>query len=341
MEPKPFLEERLVPPRNNDINAWADFVEISCLVNPDGIYTLDALNDETGDAHEAGEDIVWDDDTSEISDLIPNDEYENAPSDSDENRKREHFERSLRHAFARLEARVLHFGDSYPFTLIESRILQKISPITTSNRFYISLLLSANLRLATPSIISRVGNMFEKLCGPFFQMLIPPNSVCHHFGAAGNGLFTGGLRQKIDTFCDVLETKKAVDAEQVDLPNSGDGGLDWIAFRKFSDISWRGPVFFAQCACGADWQEKQDEASRQRWESIVQLPFPTMTFMFTPRVPRADDNKFENPTSIHRELVFVDRPRIMELAQISDEDETALSDLYTPILQEFFDLEPI
>lgn len=341
MKPKSFLEKNAVPPKVTDINAWADFVEIRCLMHPDGFYTLDALIDEALDAQEAGEELELDSPSTADAGLLPNDEYEDTPSNLEETRKRERLESKLRQAFTRIEARVLHFGGSYPFHLIEGRILQKHSPLNASHRLYISLLLSANLRLATPSVISRVGNMFERLCGPFFQMLIPPNSECHHFGAGADneGRFSGGLKQKIETLCNLLETQKTVESEQA-LPTSGDGGLDWIAFYKFTDTPWRIPVFFAQCACGIDWEEKQDEASRLRWDSYMQLTFPIMTTMFTPRIPRADDNKIEKYTAIHRELVFVDRPRILELAQIPDEDENSLSALYTPILQEFFDLEP-
>lgn len=252
--------------------------------------------------------------------------------------KTDRSESKLRTVFDHLEARAKSFGDAYPFKVEHGRVLKAYSDLNPIHQLYVSLLVSSNLRLATSSGVARIGNLFEKICGPYFKMLIPPESECHHFGAAaGSGeLFAGGLAQKVETLCSVLETRKSLRATESALPTSGDGGLDWIAYRKFSenDLAWNIPTFFAQCACGQNWTEKQDEASREVWETLIDLPFPSTTFLFTPRSPRSENNRFEQAYNVQNKIVLVDRHRFLALGQKNDAAVQDALSLFRPIHDE-------
>lgn len=341
-----FFKNDLEAPDGLDTNEWADFVEISCLSQPDQIFTLDASVDEKEDANlgEAFEKETEDSSSGIISeenlpDLFPADtkeEYENLSSNAFDAPKRDRLIQRIRNAFEQIQSRSNVYGEAYPFKIEKGTIITTRKNLNQIHHLYIILLLAANLRLTTKSGTAKIGNLFEWLCGPFFRALIPIKSECHHFGAAANseGLFSGGLNQKIDKLCEVLNISKDLRAEN--LPASGDGGLDWIAYRKFNDLSWNVPVFFAQCACGGDWVNKQEEASEAQWESRIVVQFPIMVFLFTPRNLRTNSNDFHKPENIRKEIVLIDRYRLIEMAGYFDGKsmEEALN-LFAPVSSEF------
>ncbi len=338
-------------PDNSDLDEWADYIEIRCLLNPDNIFTLDAVIDDVHDAEVAGDNVMdqWldeDEESLEEDDLLPKippEIYEvEIPNYKPFHSQREEKEiTKLREAFRRLESRSRYLEDSYPFEIESGKILKvKTSLLDDAQKTYVLLLISSNLRLATPSGITRIGNLFEKVCGPFFKLFLPSQGEYHHFGAGAEGkaIFKGPLSQKLAKLCEIFQTRPSQQAEKGAVSQtSGDGGLDWIGFQKFKDRPWYIPVFFAQCACGKNYLDKQFEAGRAKWEILIDLPFPTFSFLFTPRCHRNEENELSRPEKIINELVMIDRFRLMEV--LKWEKTLALNSVgaYQEVLNEFYE----
>ena len=70
------------------------------------------------------------------------------------------------------------------------------------------------------------------------------------------------------------------------------------------------PTFFVQCACGANWEDKQLEAHTINWERYLQFQIKPQAFLMTPRSLRNDNGNWTNPLN-HKDVVFIDRLRFL------------------------------
>ncbi len=80
------------------------------------------------------------------------------------------------------------------------------------------------------------------------------------------------------------ELRGVVVADPVDFHprDTADNGLDLVAWIPMTDPGKGTVSFFAQCACGKQWDGKQYEASHQRWREFLALKSPSTKWTFIP-----------------------------------------------------------
>ena len=355
----------IFPSGDNDINSWADYCELFCVLSENKSQTIEELKDRlldqyTMDYEDARNALRLTTTTTgrfivSAMDILPFGETEQALDqendfpDVNEGQRgndsmmEDEIKSEFLFLFRFLEGRIALFGDSYPFRIDikQNRISIDINSLTNSQKLYIALFLSANLRIYNSGIRNQLGHIFERLTLYPFKKMIAGHSRIEFFGAgAGHGvtpLFNGSFANRVDVLANALHCDTTTNFKKNihDYTHSGDGGLDWVAWVPFQDDKSKMPVFFAQCACGNDWIDKEWDAHEDKWTRLLQLEDSYLTFHFVTKSFRKQDGDWYKPGVIFK-LVLVDRARI--LSSIKDEDLEPAINLYEDLLNEAFQL---
>ena len=103
-----------------------------------------------------------------------------------------------------------------------------------------------------------------------------------------------------------------------DPRDTGDGGLDLIAWHPMTDDRDGIPIAFAQCGCSKDgWDSKQFDASPARHRNRLPTRHPWANYYFLPVDFRRADGDWAHKSDL-AEAIFVDRLRLLGLAQAYD-----------------------
>lgn len=338
----------------NDINTWADYCELFCLLSEDKFQTIDQLQDR----------IIEDCDT-EIKKaakrlslsttatgkyitplIIPEDPKEDDESDEGEESEEDEpdaiyydkLQGEFRFLFEFLKSRKTLFGESYPFKIEGNKISLLENELSGKRQLYVALMLSAVLRIYSRGDMNRLGHVFEKLCGSVFKKLVPPNANIYPFGAGGENedeaFFQGTFFNKVTKLSNCIHTALTTEFEQNqhDHQYSGDGGLDWVAWYSFSDGCNRLPLFFGQCACGTDWIDKEFDAHEDKWVNNLQFHDKYLLYHFITKVFRKNDGAWYKPKELNRGIILLDRLRILDVLSIEEINECV--GLYTDLINE-------
>ncbi len=344
-----FDVNRLNWPARGDINAWADFVETLCIFNKDTVLSLEDFADFlTDDASKKSKDILSainfnenflaplsvattpfktfltlkkdeEDEEDREDDFSGEDEY---------NKAKEDIRSRLITLFNFLQARKEYFKEFYPFEVSPKETI--ISYINRENqtmlhKLYQVLLFSSEMNLYTPGDINRIGHLFESLCKRPFYQLVPAIAEKRFFGAGGGVIirsdYLGDLKHKIQALAGDLYINTNPDIDDPDeLGSTGDAGLDWVAWVGFEDESTHQPVYFGQCACGANWVDKQHETALSRWRNFLLLNQSVQCFHFMPRSFRRTSLEWFRKTAIVHELTLIDRFRLLKMFSLEDDE---------------------
>ena len=110
-----------------------------------------------------------------------------------------------------------------------------------------------------------------------------------------------------------LRCRVLIEKESISEQNTGDNGLDLVAWLPLPDKSKGLPMAFAQCACGAsDWRMKQSEVSEERWGQILELASPISNWTIIPFCYHNPQGVWETPHHVNKG-VLIDRLRLFEL----------------------------
>lgn len=341
----------------NDINTWADYCELFCVLSENKFQTIDQLQDR----------IIEDCDT-EITKaakrlslsttttgkyILPlimpevkeEDDNDNEPDESEVSREDEpdavyydKLQGEFRFLFEFLKSRKALFGESYPFNIEGNKICLIKEELSSKQRLYLALLLSAVLRIYSRGDMNRLGHVFEKLCGSIFKKLVPLNANIYPFGAGGENeqeaFFQGTFFNKVAKLSNCLQTALTTEFEenQHDHQHFGDGGLDWVAWYSFPDGCNRLPLFFGQCACGSDWVDKEFDAHEDKWVNNLQFHDKYLLYHFITKVFRKNDGAWYKPKELNRGIILLDRLRILDV--LGNEEINECIALYTDLVDE-------
>ncbi len=293
--------------KKHDLFRWADFVELTCLNDPDGEAPLsevlrEAWGFETGMGASFREE-GFPDDTSDIEDRATYDDTNQVK-----------MEDLLKH----FEMRSVLLGENYPFEvkLGDETICRKES--CSSHELYQYLLYSANLPFVSQSDSSALSKGFERLAYRAVKKMMPPSAQIALFGTAATGsykCYTGSKYEKLGCFADELDTKLNSEITSSTYPptDNGDGGLDVVAWIPFNDRSANQPLLLAQAGCTCDEStmlSKQHEVDQNKWRQKIDGIWP-INMMITPLCYRGAGGKWVKPTEIVS--IFIDRIRLMIL----------------------------
>jgi hypothetical protein len=337
----PYLDKSKIelPKQENDYNVWADYIELLVMLHPDRKLSVETIKDRLldendGDAKKAltqinsmGRKVV-----TPIIDKIAEDQFEDDTDPEDEQR----IKTAIIGVVDYMKSRKTIVNDYYPFEIDNKHSITFKAELTNKNKIYIILLISSLIRVINREggFAYRITHRFESLCKHPFSLLIPELATKEFFGAGGPideyGEQTSHLLyDKVNVLSQKLRLNlnSEFTLATAGINNVGDGGLDWVAWVSFADNLNMLPMYFAQCACGNDWEDKLFDININKWRNFIQFKNDFQLFHFIPKSFRELNNKWLNPIKLHSAAI-IDRFRIIELLEksVNEIDVVALYD---------------
>lgn len=286
-----------IPKSKTKIFLMADYLELLCFCNPDNEISLD-------DALMA----VYHSAESEAERELRVEETSIEETDAEFNdRQRTNAEDWFRQLVFRRDA----FGEFYPFSVSE-RLLVRRESITAQMKIYIFLLLCSSLRIIKETCRNSLTTYFEILSAGALEKYLPAFTV-HPFGksTAAREHYPNKLYEAIDTLCCNLKERNICNPLDIRDKNTGDGGLDIVAWRSLNDYDTPANLIcFAQCACSPDeWEEKPYDIDSDKWQRRISFIHPPTKIIFIPICFRSADGSWFNLWNIGA-VIIMDRLRI-------------------------------
>ncbi len=233
------------------------------------------------------------------------------------------------------------FNDFYPFEIAGERSnhIQLKNNLSNHHKLYLFLLLSSSLKYIKRDT-STLTSDFEKMSLKVLKNYLPNNAHSRIFGttATKDDGYIGTLKDKIDALATDLKYTTKYEENSINHQNTGDGGVDLVAWIAFTEDSNQDniQVFLAQCTTGKNWLQKQHEPDK-----ITNLiNFKTFVrVMFVPYDARKNNRGFSEQNDILNILLF-DRIRVVYLLASNIKEIMSLSSF--EIVQYFIEhKEPI
>ncbi|HEL4265686.1 TPA: hypothetical protein UM524_000407 [Stenotrophomonas maltophilia] len=329
-KPKEILFKGLdKPPTSSDFYLWCDYIEVRCLASPDKRFSRGDLLEcttELGEMEiltegvEPEEEEYEGDETAEDADDVV---AEEDGLEADEEALRalpvdDRREARAADLYSQFAVRSQVFANAYPFSLSEDG--QEISLLenrTASQNLYLELLLSSSLRLISLGRWGELTERFEEISEKIFRGLMPPTWQVHRFGAKGGTRYRGHLHTRLKALAKDWRADFNLTRKQFKDRNSGDGGLDLVAWHPMGEDGRVGvPAAAAQCGCTAEgWSLKQLEASPANM-AFMRMDHPWATYYFMPLdLVAVADQGFDWQRRPHlSSVILVDRLRIVRLS---------------------------
>lgn len=274
------------PPSAADPLFWTDFVELRALVHPDRCYSRGDLagllhrNQDTAVNRTANHESRWDD------------------------------------VIRFVDTRLYEFGDAYPFRVSSDRdTLELVADTTAKNEAYLKLLLSSLMRHAPHNRRAELGRFFEQASHTVFCKLMPEGSTIHPCwaSAGASAHYTGTLYNKMTRLAADIRCNPNFKARDFKPNDTGDGGIDIVAWHPMEDERDGMPMAFAQCGCSKeDWSFKLLEASPAKHYRHFPVMHRWATYYFMPLDLRHADGDWAYKSDIG-EAIVVDRLRLLRL----------------------------
>jgi hypothetical protein len=223
--------------------------------------------------------------------------------------------------FSHLAYRVGAFHDFYPFKLTrDSGVLQlrkSKNSLTVKHKLYLFLLFASNLRYFGNKEISSISSIFEVISLDALETYLPSGATLHMFGKhpLNTGRYTGLLWTKLHTLAEDLKEEVICLKENFKPTNTGDAGLDLVAWLPLEDLSNHLPGFlfvFGQCACTPEWVTKQMETHYDTWSNYISFTAYPSRLTFIPFCFRKANGSWYEKTKIRKTSV-IDRLRLINL----------------------------
>ena len=214
--------------------------------------------------------------------------------------------------FRHLQYRADAFGANYPFKVSPSGDLVEVEDkLTSGQKLYVFLLLCANLRYCSKAE-STLTRSFERLSSEALRTWFSDAAEVHVFGTSEQtGPFKGSLKNKIDQLAKSLGELPKMDKRTLAPTNSGDGGLDIVAWVPLGDSNTHRLVVFGQCACTDEWKTKQHSSSAHAWRQRINLAVDSNNVVFIPHCLRRQDGSWYDQEPIV--CIMIDRLRYVHL----------------------------
>jgi hypothetical protein len=325
----PVLKNLTSPPKAglHELYRWCDYIELRCLTHKDQRFSRDAL----------AESIAEHADTSvgeAINEEIEEDLAEQvaAANEDDTATTNDRHEKHAASCFKNLRWREQTFCESWPFTLDKHAFEIRVKPeLTEIQRFYLSLLLSASLSYVPKERWRRLTGLFEQASTAIMRNLMPKGSEVHPFGAAEAMRYTGHLFDRLTKLAKDVRGSLTSKRQHFAGQNSGDGGLDIVAWHGLGDDRQGIPIAFAQCGCTADgWPDKMLQASPASLAGKLRTLHEWATYYFMPLDLSTEIDDEMDWQRFHEfgSAIIIDRLRFIRLAStynISSAEITAES----------------
>lgn len=155
------------------------------------------------------------------------------------------------------------YGENYPFLMETNHTLKLRISLSNTHKAYIFLLLcSCTSKCTSKSLASDLRRDFEHICASAFKNYLPSFAECHIFGKSGlESKYSGHITNKLSSLANDIGAKISFDPDDFSRNDSGDGGLDLVAWLQIPGDSYKkySQLYFIQCATGREWKNKQHE----------------------------------------------------------------------------------
>ncbi|WP_421251930.1 hypothetical protein [Aeromonas sp. 600724] len=317
-----FLIKLGDPPRVSYVHVWADYVELLTITSADGLFSCGGLEDALGEVEDLAIDQEGLDDDGEFG------------LDNVVQRKWA----DIRNCF---RSRQVRFGDNWPFAINDTVLTSRIDAgnPTPRQKLYIALLIASCLRYVNREMYAPITANLELIGYHIFKKMMPEPWIVRPFGAhqqIADG-YTGTLFNKFRQLAIDLNADLILKEEELRPGDTGDGGIDLIAWHPMGDALGNIPVAFAQCGASLkDLEHKQFESSPVNLNSKILPQHPGMNYYFAPHDLRRNTGIWDKkPGSV----VMIDRNRIMKLAETYDLNEEQI--INTPHINKLINMQRI
>lgn len=261
----------------HELYRWCDYIELRCLSHMDKRFSRDSLVESLSESAE----ITTDESANEEEDTDASEDIDIVTDPATLNDKDEQHADSC---FKHLRWRAIAFGDDWPFTLDEyAREVSIKTELTDTHKFYISLLLSASLSYVPKKRWKGLTGLFEMASTEILRKLMPYGAEVHPFGAANTTRYTGHLFDRLTKLAKDVRGTLDLKKEHFASHDSGDGGLDIVAWHGLGDDRKGVPAAFAQCGCTASgWPDKMLQASPSHLGAHLKTTHQWETYYFMP-----------------------------------------------------------
>lgn len=320
------------PPKvgSNKLYRWCDYIELRCVTHIDKRFSRDSLSEAIEESKDIDKDDSLSDTSDESLDAPEGDDEGDGEAPDDTSAEKDRHEEHSAFCFKHLRWRAVAFGDAWPFEIDEhAQEIRLRAALTTEHRFYLSLLLSASLSYVPRKKWRDLTGLFERASIEIITHLMPRGAEVHAFGAAETKRYTGHLFDRLTTLARDVNGHLLVKKQHFDPHDSGDSGLDIVAWHDLGDGREGMPIAFAQCGCTAEgWPDKMLQASPMRLGGTLTTRAEWSTYYFMPldlSIESADKMDWQYLSDFSKAIV-IDRLRFMRLSAnyaISKESLTA------------------
>lgn len=293
----PLLTSLDKVPRHAYTFLWADYVELLCLCGQNGFVSKGNIDAATQEASDVQADSV-----EQLDDDMESEELDDRVS------------QRWADIHARLTARSRQYPD-WPFILEPGLLRSRFDHENPKHRLYIALLIASSLRLCTKTRAGEVTGAFEEISYHWLRGSLNSLWEVRFFGAHQTlpGAYTGNLLNKLKQLAKDIHARMQKSDSDYDPANTGDGGIDLVAWLKMGDQRGHMPVIFGQCACSpVDWEDKQLDVTPAATEAHLAPHHPGAAYCFVPHDLSANDSRWDRSEHVKR-TVLVDRLRLFKL----------------------------
>jgi hypothetical protein len=305
-----LLKEKLSDrPKPSDPHIQADYIELLCLTTLDkAISKADILGD-----YKTEVDL-------DVNLTVEGEVSEDDPIASIDDKNTQKVNEYFEHFAYRISA----FGEHYPFEIAGSGSILKlkntVNDVSLKQKLYIFLLLASLLKYLHSSVRNNMTSAFESVSSKALEAYLPSHAKVQIFGKNTLGereAETHKLIEKIKLLAMDIRESVSIDLErEFRGNNTGDRGLDIVAWIPIDDNSPGLILAFGQCACSLEeWVSKQHSSSFDSWRRIINFTVPPHNMAFIPFCFRDAGGIWWKESDIHSSILF-DRLRIIRLLKL-------------------------
>jgi hypothetical protein len=289
-------------PPNQDIHLWADYVELLCMTDLDGVLSKSDLIDRVLERRTI--------DQSASDSAEPAGPVSQSAAD--------HMAARAEDIFQHLEYRAAAFGSSYPFTLESASLLGRAGRMTARRKLYLFLLLASSLRLVKKSSRFAVTREFERLGQAALRAWLPKRASVYLFGTSAprGSRYHGALFSKLSRLASDISERLLLDENDLRAGDAGDAGADIVGWLPLGDSNRSRMVVLAQATCQMDWTGKQHQSSANAWRPLITFAAEPANVLLIPYCYRGGDGSWHINRTIQN-TILVDRLRLTRILDAS------------------------
>jgi len=301
-----------------DIHHWADWIELGCLEDIDEEISREDIEKRLVQGLDC--------DDEEIAGAVP-EEIDEEDLDIVTDDK---VHAQVAGWFDHLRGRVQLFGSAYPFVLNGDAITLRLRRrLSLPQKIYLSMLMMANLHYFQPAERNQFAADFELLSAAALRNYLPSKAKVHVFGKSGavSSRYNGSAFQRVCKLAEDLQCSLLTSEGEFAARDSGDKGLDIVAWLPWADQSKEMFIIFGGCGCTPQWKVKQHSSEPTNWcSNKMTKPGVSVNAVFSPYFLRRGSGEWQRVVEMGPYL-HIDRLRITELIGMEPRKVAHLSSL--------------